>query len=175
MAESLPSSPLYVTSSLRSLFKSTLEQLMTDLGQTVTLYMPSTPSGCPNCKDSFDGGSLGEYDNANPFTAGGQYNKQFPTGGICPVCQNTNKIWLSPKTVNYTALITRRPKDIDYDEIGASPEHVFKTKTVGTSYEDIFGAEKAKIETFMCVRLQEPIKTGLKDRNFVQAYWKKIE
>jgi len=173
MAESLPPAGRYVDDSLKSLFKETIDQLIADLGRPVILYFEPTASGCPNCIRGFDGSSRGTYNTSNPFGVG-RYNRNFPNGGVCPICKGTNSI-LSENSTTYTCNITRTPKDIDYDAVGENPTNVYKTKCQLVGYHDIQKCEKALIDGEMCVRLRDPMKTGLQTLAYVICWWKKID
>ncbi len=172
MAENLPAAEYYVDSNLKSLFKQTISQLISDLGRTVTLYMAPSASGCSNCGIGPDGSSNGVYNSNNPFTLDGKYHKAFPNGSPCPVCKGTHKI-LTPQTVTYTATISRAPKDIDYEVLGLLPTNVYSTKMVLSAYEDVKRCERIMIDGELCVRLRDPIKTGLQDLAFIRCWWKK--
>lgn len=173
MDEQLPAPGKYVDEGLKSLFSETIDQLISDLGRPVTLYLPPTASGCPNCVRGFDGSSQGVYNVSNPYPAG-KFNKQFPTGGICPVCKGTNKI-LTARSVTYTANIGRSPKDIDYDKTGEVPQNIYKTKMKILAYQDITQCEKALIDGIICTRFRDPVKTGLQTLAYVICWWKKVE
>lgn len=173
MAENLPVAGYYVDANLKELFVSNINQLISDLGRTVTLYMTPSASGCSNCGIGPRATSDGIYNSSNPFVLNGPYNKPFARGGVCPVCKGTHKI-LTEVTVAYTATIGRAPKDIDYDALGINPTNVYKTKMVLSAFDDVRRCEKAMIDGELCVRLQDPIKTGLKDLAYVRCVWKKI-
>jgi hypothetical protein len=174
--ESLPTPGKFVDDNLVQLYQDSIDQLIADLGQTITLYLPPTASGCPNCLAGFDGSSQGIYDNTNPFTLGGAFHKPFPNGGLCPVCKGTHLI-KTPRTAQYTALIQSAPKDVDYTAYGKSvkPQNVFKTKTLLVAIEDIKITEKALIDSELCVILGDPIRRGLRDRRYTQALWERID
>ncbi len=173
MGESLPSQGLYVDNALKSLFKSTIQQLISDLGRTVTLYFAPTASGCANCGIGPDGSSNGIYNASNPFALNGKYHKAFPNGSPCPVCKGSHKI-LTAKTATYTATISRAPRDLDYDVIGLNPSNVYATKMVLDAFDDLYRCEKILIDGEYCVRIRDPIKTGMKDLSFVRCWWKKM-
>ena len=174
--EILPPPGLFVDDALVELFVSTIDQLISDMGRKVTLFLPASTSGCPNCKLGFDGSSQGVYNNTNPFTLGGAYNKPFPQGGICPVCKGTHEI-KTPRTVQYTALISKDPKDLDYKAFGKAFENnnVYRTKMQIVALEDIKIAEKALIDGDMCVPIRNPIRRGLRDLKYAQQWWKKMD
>lgn len=171
MAESLPTAGFYVDDNLVNLFQTTMNQLRSDLGRNITIYLAPTASGCPNCGIGPGGTSNGIYDASNPYGAG-RYNRPFPTGGICPVCRGTHEI-LTTNTAIHKALIGRAPKDIDFDKLGIEPTNVYVTKTGLDSWHNIIHAKKAVIDGEHCVRLRDPIKTGLRDLFSVRCWWRK--
>jgi len=63
---------------------------------------------------------------------------------------------------------------IDYSELGIEPSNVYGTKMQICAYDDIKRCEKILIDGEYCVRLRDPIKTGLKDLSFVRCWWKKL-
>ena len=173
MPESLPPAGKFVDDSLKTLFKETIDQVIADLGRTVTLYFSPSASGCPNCFAGPDGSSNGLYDGANPFPLGGAFNKPFPTGGRCPVCKTSHKI-LTEQSKDYTANIGRAPKDSDFTQEGTSPENVVTTKMQIVAFDDIKRSKKALIDGELYVLLRDPIKTGLQNLDYVRAFWRKL-
>lgn len=174
--EGLPVPGKFVDDNLVNLYQESIDQLISDLGQTITFYLPPNASGCPNCGIGFDGSSDGKYDVTNPFVLGGAFHKPFPTGGICPVCKGTHTI----NTINSTqckALVQSSPKDIDYTAYGKNivPQNVFKIKTLLTALESHRNAQKALIDGNMCVRIVDPIARGLRDRRYAQSWWSRID
>ncbi len=89
-------------------------------------------------------------------------------------CHATHKI-KTPRSAQYTALIQRQPKDLDYNQLGKdiSSRNIFRTKTVLTSNDDVVNARKILIDDNMCVSIRDPVKTGLRDLKFIQAWWMK--
>jgi len=172
MGESLPIAGKYVTDALKAQFKDTIDQLISDMGRVITLYFEPTASGCSNCGIGPNGKSNGIYNSSNPFTLNGRYNRAFPTGGICPICRGTNKIFTA-STQQYTALIGRSPKDIDYEAVGGIPENIYSTKMQVVAYEDLKRAKFAMIDGEKCVRIQDPVKTGLSDLRYTKCWWRK--
>lgn len=173
MSENLPANKRYLTSGVENQFGTTVDQLIKDLGRSVVLYLPPTASGCPNCKPGFDGSSNGVYNSSNPF-ASVKYNKNFPAGGICPICKGTQKI-ITTNSVTYTANINHAPKDSDREAPGIEPENVFKTKMQLCAWSDILACEKALIDGNICVRIRDPIKRGLGTTKWVACWWRKVD
>ena len=58
MAENLPANRRYLTSGVETIFGTVVDQLIKDMGRTVTLYLPPTASGCPNCKPGLERSSI---------------------------------------------------------------------------------------------------------------------
>ena len=173
--QALPNPGRYVDNSLVDLYGTTIDQLLADLGRNVTFYLPPTASGCPNCKIGFDSSSQGTAPGSNPFT-GDPYNRPFPAGGVCPVCHGTHQI-LTVNTETYKMLIQREPKDIDYEQYGkdVNKKNVYSLKCKVIVFEDIVRAEKAKIDGAMCVKIRDPVKTGLRDIRYCKSWWIKTD
>jgi len=173
--ENLPAPGFYVDNDLAQLFSDTIDQLISDMGRNVTLYLPPISSGCPNCLMGFDNSSQGIYNTSNPYGPG-PYNKQFPDGGICPVCKGTHEI-RTAKTATYKALISRDPRDKEFSAIGKEFErnNIYRTKMQIVAYEDLKIAEKALIDGDMCVPIRDPIRRGLRDLKYVQVWWRKMD
>jgi len=172
MGESLPPPGLYVDAALVDLFKGTIDQLISDMGRAVVLYMPPVGSGCPNCLSGPDGRSKGIYNVANTFVINTTMHRPFPNGSICPVCHGSHQI-LTPVTLTYTALISRAPKNMKFSELGTTPENVYLTKMQIVAFEDVRRCDKAIIDGEYCVRLTDPVRTGLKVLNYVRCFWQK--
>lgn len=173
--ESLPPKGLFVNAELQAEFEQSIDQLISDLGYTITLYFEPTASGCPNCSRGPDGASDGVYtDVANEFVVGGQFNIDFPDGTQCPVCKGSNEI-LTDSSQNYTALLKYDPKDIEFEPTGRDPTQVVRTKTQVVAMGDIKRAIKVKIEGEFYGLIREPVRTGLQSRSHVRAWWKKLQ
>lgn len=172
--QNLPTPGAYVDDNLVTLYGDTIDQLISDFGRNVIFYLPPSESGCPNCEQGFDGSSQG-VPASNPFPLGSPFNKTFPTGGLCPVCQGTHKI-LVPVTQTYKSSIQRTPKDFEYTQYGIDfdPGNVVKLKNKMVTFEDIKIAEKALIDGDLYTRIRYPIKTGLRDLRYVQSFWMRI-
>jgi hypothetical protein len=173
MAENLPINRRYLTSGLEAEFGTVVDQMIKDMGRSVVLYLPPTASGCPNCKPGFDGSSNGIYNASNPFSST-KYNKNFPAGGICPICKGTQNI-LTAVSVTYTANINHAPKDSDREAPGIDPANVFKTKMQLCAFHDILSCEKALIDGNICKRIRDPIKRGLGTTKWAMTWWEKID
>ena len=170
--ERLPTRGKFVDNGLVELFIETIDQLIADMGRSVTIYLPPSTSGCPNCKMGFDESSQGVYNSGNPFSLNGPYNKPFPQGGLCPVCKGSHEI-KTAKTCTYTALIQRAPEDLQTDATGRKidPQNVYLTKMKLVAFEDLRIAEQALIDGVLCVPIREPVKTGLRDLAYVRQWW----
>ena len=170
--ENLPTAGKYVTDALVTLYQNTINQLISDMARTVTVYMEPTASGCPNCTLGTEEESTGDLAGSNPFVAS-PFNRPFPADGICPVCKGTHQIE-TVNSCNYSALISRNPKDLNYEQYGIdiNSTNVYRTKTQLVSFEDMKNAKKILIDGAMCVPIREPLKTGLRDLAYVRAWWK---
>jgi hypothetical protein len=173
MAENLPASRTYLTSALETEFGDAVNAMIKDMGRTVTLYLPPTASGCPNCTPGFDGSSNGIYNSSNPFYST-KYNKNFPAGGICPICKGSQSI-LTAVTVTYTANINHAPKDSVKEAAGIDPANVYKTKMQVCAFNDILSCDKALIDGSICTRIRDPIKRGLGQTKWVMTWWEKVD
>ncbi len=169
--KNLPTPGLFVTDGLKDLFNSSINQLRADLGRVLTVFFEPTASGCPNCFAGPDGSSNGVYDVANPFPAG-QFNKTFPDGATCPVCQGSHKI-LTQQSATYQVLRKWNPENFDATQYGAVPANVVRTKTDIAARTDFKRAVKAELEGETLVRIVDPIPAGLAPPQFVVAFWKK--
>jgi hypothetical protein len=174
--QNLPSPGLFIDDNLVTLYGETIDQIISDLGRDVTFYLPPSESGCPNCEPGFDGSSQGVTQSPNPFPLGSPFNKSFPTGGFCPVCNGTHKI-LVPVVRTYQSSIQRNPKDFDYEQYGIDFQtaNVMKLKNRLTIFEDVKNAEKVLIDGDIYVPIRHPIKTGLRDLRYVQSWWTMVK
>jgi hypothetical protein len=172
MAESLPPAGAFVDDNLVNLFTETIEQLMADLGRAVTLRLPPLTLDCPNCGwDHIHQRSSNIY---TPNASGVTLDKSFPPGQRCPVCKGQGKLQFKRDTT-YTALIGKNPRDdeFDYAAHGLVPSNVVRTKTVGTSFSDMEITQFIIIDDVEYEKVTFPIKTGLRDLNFVKVFWKR--
>lgn len=169
--KNLPSAGLFVTDDLKTLFNSSINQLRADLGRTLKVFFEPSASGCPNCFAGPDGSSNGVYDTANPFPAG-QFNKNFPQGATCPVCQGSHEI-LTERSETYTVLRKWAPEDFDATQYGTLPTNVVRTKTDISARNDFKRAVKAELEGETLVRITDPVPAGLAPPQFVVVFWKK--
>lgn len=173
--QGLPTPGAFVDDNLVNLYGETIDQLISDFGRNVTLYLPPIASGCPNCSQGFDGTSQGLLNASNPFPVGSPFNKSFADGGICPVCLGTHVIE-TEVTLIYKVSIQRSPKDIDYTQWGENfdPANVVKTKSKLVTFEDFRVARKALIDGDLYEPIRFPIKTGLRDLRYIQMWWMKL-
>jgi len=54
MPESLPPKGGFFDDNLQNLYEDSIDQLISDLGYVITLYLPPTEEECPNCGVGFD-------------------------------------------------------------------------------------------------------------------------
>jgi len=172
----LPNAGKYLTNSLKSLYSSSIQQLISDLGREITLTLPPSTSGCPNCLYSSIGErSVGRYNTSNPYS-GKPYNIPFPDNSKCPVCRGSHTI-KEKKTATWRATIVKSPKDVDYEKYGVMPENTLLTKTVINAFRDIKNCLRARIDGLDYVRLSDPAKIGLGndpgDLKFINTIWKR--
>lgn len=172
--QNLPTPGAFVDDNLVALYGTTIDQLISDFGRNVTLYLPPSESGCPNCEPGFDGSSQGVAQ-SNPFPTGSPFNKSFPAGGFCPVCNGTHKI-IVPVTQTYKVSIQRKPSDLDYTQYGVdfNPANVVKLKSKLVTFEDFKIAEKVLVDGDIYTPVRYPVKTGLRDLRYVQSWWMRV-
>jgi len=173
----LPISGKYLTSSLKSLYSNAIQQLISDLGREVTLTLPPSTSGCPNCEFlSVAGRSIGRYDSSNPHV-GKPYNIPFPDGYKCPVCRGEHEIKVKKLGV-WRATVVKNPKSLKYEDYGVLPENVVMTKMVIEAWNDITNCSRARIDGLDYTKLSDPVKIGLgnegSDLKFINCLWKRV-
>lgn len=115
-AENLPVAGKFVDDALAELFQENINQLISDMGRSILIYLPPVASGCPNCEQGFDGSSQGVIQASNPFPLGSPFNKSFPTGGVCPVCFPVNSF--VQVDTGYKNIEHVRPSDVVKDRFG---------------------------------------------------------
>ena len=172
----LPSPGSFLTDTLKGLYATSIQKLISDMGRVVTLTLPPSTSGCPNCKYlSIAGQSLNQYNSSNPF-GGPPYNIPFTDGSRCPVCLSSHTINI-PQSAEWHATIFKTPKDYDVSVYGTSPENILMTKMIIDAWEDVNRAIRATIDGKDYERLGEPTKIGLgnedSDLKFVTTMWKR--
>jgi hypothetical protein len=175
--ENLPTPGRYLTDKLKLQYQTAIAQIISDLGRPVTLHLPPSTSGCPNC-DFLSVGerSADKYNSGNPF--GGQpFNRPFTQGTVCPVCRGVHEIKV-PRSSTWHATIFKQPKDYDYSEMGVAPENVVLTKMVIEAWEDIRTCIRATIDGLDYERLSEPTKIGMgnspEDLKFANCFWRRV-
>lgn len=174
--QQLPVPGRFVDNNLVNLYGESIDQLISDFGRNVILYLPPAESGCPNCEQGFDGSSQGVPQASNPFPVGSPFNQGFGGGGLCPVCKGTHKI-ITPQSITYKLNIQRAPRDFEYTQYGKDfdPGNVIKLKGKLATFEDMVIAEKALIDGDLYVPIRHPVKTGLRDLRYVQSWWMRQE
>jgi len=173
----LPVPGRYLTATLKQQYQNAISQIIADMGREVTLHLPPTESGCPNCKFiSMGGRSQNVYNASNPFPAG-PYNRQFPNGVRCSVC-NGEHVIKTVKTAIWRATVVKRPEDYEYTEGGPLPENVALTKFRTEAWDDVCNCVRATIDGLDYDRLSEPYKRGMgneaDDLKFVECFWKRV-
>lgn len=173
----LPTAGKYLTDNLKTQYYEAISQIIADMGRTVTLHLPPTTSGCPNCKNlSIGDRSLNVYNTSNPFGSG-PYNINFPNGRRCPVCAGTHQIKFA-NSVEWRATINKDINENDYDVVGVEPQNVILTKMLIEAWNDIKNCIRATIDNIDYVKLSEPTKIGMgnlpTDLKFVNTLWKKV-
>ena len=172
MAESLPTKGKLVSDTVKQVFKDRMDELLVDLGRTITLHLRPTVTDCPNCLfDSIRKRSKNIYNAANPNPAG-PLNKSFARGKRCPVC-GSQGVLKTARQVNYTSTISTKFKEREVLEagIGQLDINAVKTNTVIGSFSDVLEAERATIDGLDYRPLGKPIKSGLQELIRVKMFW----
>ncbi len=171
MGESgLPSPGGALDSDTVAQFNSTWRQLMVDNNKSVRVFFEPTGSGCPNCFIDARGKSNGIYTGGSNTFPLGQFNKPFPTGTVCRVCQGSHQIYVDDGSETYTALLVHSPKDIDFTPVNENT-NIIKTTTLSCSFHDMGRANYAIIEGSRMVRLKDPVRRGFDPPQFVHTVW----
>lgn len=151
-----------------NLYKKYTEQLISDLGKTVSIYLSDSEIFCNNCVyDKVHKCSSGVYNDIGP--------KPF-NGIICPVCNGTGKI-IKNSYKNITAICRWVKYSNEYDmnikeKYGVEEERFLMIKTRVIFYEDIKNA-KYFIYDNERYRLKNLMKRGMKNDVVCIAYLEK--
>lgn len=151
-----------------NLYKKYTEQLVSDLGKTITIVSGEKETICNNCVyDRVHKCSTGEYNGTGP--------KSF-SGMVCPVCRGSGKIKRTTSK-NITA-ICRWVKYSNNDEMnrrekyGIEEDRVLTVKAKVMFYDDIHNADYF-IYDGERYRLKNIIKRGMKENVVCIAYLEK--
>jgi hypothetical protein len=151
-----------------NLYKKYTEQLISDLGKTISIFSSSNKKTCNNCVyDKVHKCSSGSYNGTGP--------KPF-TGMVCPVC-NGKGIMSNNSSKNITA-ICRWVKYSSSDDMnkkekyGIEEERVLMVKTKVIFYEEMKNAEYFIYDSER-YRLKNIIKRGMKSDVVCVAYLEK--
>ena len=151
-----------------NLYKKYTEQLVTDLGKTISIFFASNKKPCNNCVyDRVHKCSSGIYNDIGP--------KPF-TGMVCPICNGSGMISGS-SSKNITA-ICRWVKFSSNDDMnkknkyGVEEERFLMVKTKVLFYEDIKNAEYFIYDGDR-YKLKNLIKRGMKSDVVCVAYLEK--
>jgi hypothetical protein len=176
MAESLPTKGKLVSDTVKQVFKDRMDELLVDLGRTITLHLAPSVADCPNCSyDSIRKRSKNIYNSANPNPLG-SLNKPFTKGKKCPVC-NAQGVLKTQRSTTYTATISSKFKEKEVLEagIGEMDINAVKTSTVIGSYNDILNTKLAIIDDLQYRPLGKPTKSGLQELIRVKMFWERAE
>lgn len=151
-----------------NLYKKYIRQLISDLGEDVTL-VSSTSEYCHNCLyDHSHGCSSGVYNTETGTT-------EF-TGGVCPICNGIGKITTEDDVVikciiNWVNYGDKEEMD-EKLSIGDIEQLYCKIKTYIENYDSIKSSDRIEIdgESFRLVNI---IKRGLKENVVTEAYLKR--
>lgn len=170
--QGLPQPGRFITDGLVNLFQDRISQLIADLGRDVTLVLTPIQVDCPNCGFDFVNNRSNNVYTSN--ASGVSFNKSFPTGQKCPVCQGKGRLEFSRSIVQQSLVgFGPAPEEFNYEEFGLTPDQVMRTKNKLNILEDLMAAQYAIIDGFECERITIPRKTGLRDLAFVVTYWKR--
>jgi len=170
--QNLPNAGLFVNDNLVNVYNSRLKQLISDMGRDIVLTLQPLQVDCPNCGWDFTQGRSNNQYTSN--ASGDNFNKSFPTGTRCPVCQGVGKL-IFQRTYDYKALVgfSPPPEEFNYTEYGITPDQVVRTKTTIETFRNMELAQYAKIQGVEYEKITQPRKTGLRDDLFVLVYWKR--
>ena len=170
--QGLPSPGRFITDALVNLYQSRIQNLISDGGRNVTFTLIPHEVNCPNCGWDYTTNRSNNIYTSN--ASGVAYNKIFPTGQRCPVCQGRGKI-VFKRTVTHKCLIGfgPPPEEFNYEAFGLVPTQVFRLKNAISIIDDLDAAQFATIDGYDCEKIAFTRKTGLRDIAFVQTYWKR--
>ena len=170
--QGLPPAGRFVGDPLVNLFQDRIKQLISDLGRNVTFNLTPQQLDCPNCGWDYTQSRSNNIYTSN--ASGDNYNKPFPTGQRCPVCQGKGKLNIA-RTITHKCLIgfAPPPEEFNYESYGLVPDQVIRLKNALSVYTDIDKAQFATIDGFECEKIAIPRKTGLRDLAFMVSYWKR--
>jgi hypothetical protein len=175
MGESLPTKGKLVSDTVKKVFKDRMDELLVDLGRTITLHLKPVVSDCPNCLfDSIRKRSKNIYNVANSNPPG-PLNKTFAKGKRCPVCGGKG-VLKTARRATYTATISTKFKEREVLEagIGQLDINAVKTNTVIESFNDVLEAQQATIDGVDYRPLGKPIKSGLQELIRVKMFWERV-
>jgi len=170
--QGLPNAGRFVTAAHKAIFKDRIEQIIADLGRTVTFVLIPRHIDCPNCGWDFTQNRSNNIYTSN--ASGETLNKSFPQGQRCPVCHGKGKLEFQ-RSINHTCLIGAGPppEEFDYEEFGVKPTDVRRLKNAIAIIEDIQQAQYANIDGVEYEKLTFVRKSGLGDVSFITTYWKR--
>ena len=174
MAENLPDQGGYFDATLQSLYESSIDQLIADLGYPVVLNLPATETECPNCGVGFDLKSDGIYNVSNIHPTTDARNQYFPAGATCPVCRGSHTL-LTEDSITYTALVKYTPNEWDMDATGINKTEVVRLKTRIEALGEVNRATTMKVEGSLYKLISDPVQTGLQTRTYLKSYWQRID
>lgn len=148
-----------------NLYKKYIEQLVTDLGKTITVFSKSKDVLCNNCiYDNIHKCSSGEYNGTGP--------KPFD-GMVCPVCRGSGKMnTVSSKNITAICRWSKYTKEEEMnrrEKYGIEEDSILVVKTKVIFYDDIHDAEYFIYDGDR-YRLKNVIKRGMKENVVCVAY-----
>jgi hypothetical protein len=171
MAESLPAAGGFISNSLKTFYRNSINRLIADGGRTIEVWLPPSIADCPNCFwSSVLQRSANRYDSSNPNTLNGTTHKPFDDGQICPVC-NGRGLLNTPRSSTYTALISTKMNPEEISIFEKTYKDVRKTITVVESFLDLSRATHAIIDGDTYKLAGKPKRTGPGAFSHVVAIW----
>lgn len=151
-----------------NLYKKYTEQLISDLGKTITLVLAAKEKRCNNCI----------YDNVNKCSSGIYIDdgpKPF-SGMVCPVCKGSGTIKdASEKNITAICRWVKYSSDEEMhrrEKYGIEEDRVLMVKAKVSFYDDMKNAEYFIYEDER-YRLKSIIKRGMKSNVVCVAYLEK--
>lgn len=174
-SENLPLAGQFVDDQIKATFKESMDGLVADLGRAVVLQLDSQWVDCSNCGyDNHNRRSNRIYNTDNPNNSGGASHKPFIDGQTCPVCRGKGKL-NTPQTKTFTALISKKPKDITLSNQTQihDLENLVSTFMQVAAYDWLTEARFILIDDQQYTKIQEPVKEGLGDLEYAKCIWRR--
>lgn len=148
-----------------NLYKKYTEQLISDLGKNIVVYIGNGKTICNNCVfDNIHKCSSGKYNGTGP--------KSF-SGIVCPVCNGTGYTEeVTSKTITAICRWVKYSKEEDMyrrEKYGIEEDSVLKVKAKVVFYDDFYNASYFEYDGER-YKLKSLIKRGMKENVVCVAY-----